>query len=212
MWKRRRNPLPPGIHFCLLDGLAYTAGMQLDSAVENPPAAVVSAALPRPRAQLLVGIGLSAGGSGWRGDALSAGSLTLGLRLYRAIALVVQGRLGYGRVDQRQLTAILIGLSGGGYLSDRAYGRLNASFVHQHEESLAAVAEQPGGALLGIGTGIRHRAGFQVGIGCDFTVYRQPKYDLTVGPEAAFSYLTYSSGPAMYGFAGVVAGGAFRLF
>ena len=49
--------------------------MQLDSAIENPPAGVVSAALPRPRAQLLVGIGLAAGGSGWRGDALGAGGL-----------------------------------------------------------------------------------------------------------------------------------------
>ncbi|MBP8196596.1 MAG: hypothetical protein KAY55_05455 [Deltaproteobacteria bacterium] len=189
--------------------------MQADSAVESPPVVTVSAPAPiadKPRGQLLVSIGLAAGGTTWRSDPLGVGSLALGLRLYRSIALVVQGRLGYGRVDQRQLTAILIGLSGGGYLGERAYGRLSVSFIHQHEESLAAVAEQPAGALLGIGTGIRHRAGVQVGIGCDFIAYRKPKYELTVGPEVAVSYLTYSSGPSIYGFAGIVAGGAFRLF
>ncbi|HND12043.1 MAG TPA: hypothetical protein PLY80_16495, partial [Pseudomonadota bacterium] len=136
----------------------------------------------------------------------------LGLRLYRSIALVVQGRLGYGRIDQRQLTAILIGLMGGGYLANKVYGRLSVSFVHQHEESIAAVAEQPGGALLGIGTGIRHRAGVQGNLGVDFIVYRQPKYELSLGPEVAISYLTYSTGPSIYGFAGLSAGSAFHLF
>ncbi len=187
--------------------------MQVDAATETPP--VVIAAEPvaaKPRGQLLVAVGLAAGGTGWRGDPLGVGSLTLGLRLYRAIAVFVQGRLGYGRIDQRQLTAILVGLCGGGYLTEKSYGRLSVAFIHQHEESIAAVAEQPGGALLGIGTGIRHRAGVQVGIGWDFVVYRQPKYELTVGPEAAISYLTYSSGPSVYGFAGISAGGTFRLF
>lgn len=188
--------------------------MQVDSAVENPPAltSLVPAVEKKTRGQLLISIGLAAGGTTWRGDPLGVGSLTLGLRLYRSIALLVQGRLGYGRVDQRQLTAILVGLAGGGYLTPRSYGRLSVSFVHQHEESIAAVAEQPGGALLGIGTGIRHRAGVQVGLGCDFVAYRQPNYELTVGPEAAVSYLTYSTGPSIYGFVGIAAGGAFRLF
>ena len=98
--------------------------MQADSAVESPPVVTVSAPAPiadKPRGQLLVSIGLAAGGTTWRSDPLGVGSLALGLRLYRSIALVVQGRLGYGRVDQRQLTAILIGLSGGGYLGERIW-------------------------------------------------------------------------------------------
>ena len=189
------------------------ARMQMDAAVETAPVATQSQhAVAKPRGQLLVGLGLLAGGTTWRGDPLGAGSLTLGLRLYRAIALVVQGRLGYGRVDQRQLTGILVGLSGGGYLTDRSYGKVSALFIHQHEESIAAVAEQPGGALLGIGTGIRHRAGVQVGIGWEYVAYRQPSYEITVGPEAAISYLTYSSGPSVYGVAGIAAHGVFRLF
>lgn len=200
--------------------------MQLDPAIQNPPAEIAPAqttenagsaapdgSLPqKTRGQLLLSVGLLAGGTTWAGDALGTGSLLLGLRLYRSIALVVQGRLGYGRIDQRQLTAILIGLMGGGYLANKVYGRLSVSFVHQHEESIAAVAEQPGGALLGIGTGIRHRAGVQGNLGVDFIVYRQPKYELSLGPEVALSYLTYSTGPSIYGFAGLSAGSAFHLF
>lgn len=187
--------------------------MQVDSAVETPPAVIATeSVVAKPRGQLLVGIGLGAGGTAWRGDPLGAASLSIGFRLYRAIALIAQGRLGYGRVDQRQLAAILVGLAGGGYLTERSYGRLSVAFIHQHEESLAAVAEQPAGALLGIGTGIRHRAGVQVGIGWDFVAYRQPKYEITVGPEVTISYLTYSTGPSIYGFGGIAAGGSFRLF
>ncbi len=198
--------------------------MQLDPAIQNPPAEVAPAATPaqapsttgavqkKKRGELLLSISLLAGGTTWQGDPLGTGSLLLGLRLFSSIALVVQGRLGYARIDQRQLTAILVGLLGGGYLSEKVYGRLSVSFVHQHEESIAAVAEQPAGALLGIGTGIRHRAGVQGNLGVDFVAYRQPKYDLTVGPEVAISYLTYSTGPSVYGFVGLSAGGAFHLF
>ncbi|MBL9005477.1 MAG: hypothetical protein JNJ46_14580 [Myxococcales bacterium] len=198
--------------------------MQLDPAIQNPPAEVAPAPPPqaaetpaspaprKPRGQLLVSVGLMAGGTTWQGDPLGTGSLLLGLRLFRTIALFAQGRLGYARIDERQLTAILIGLMGGGYLSSKVYGRISVSFIHQHEESIAAVAEQPGGALLGIGTGIRHRAGVQGNLGVDFVAYRQPKYELTVGPEVALSYLTYSTGPSVYGFVGLSVGGAFQLF
>ncbi len=198
--------------------------MQLDPAIQNPPAEIAPAKAPtgttaetspppqKMRGQLLLSVGLLTGGTTWQSDPLGTGSLLLGLRLYRTIALVVQGRLGYARIDQRQLTAILVGLMGGGYLSEKVYGRLSVSFIHQHEESIAAVAEQPGGALLGIGTGIRHRAGVQGNLGVDFVAYRQPKYELTIGPEVALSYLTYSTGPSVYGFVGLSVGGAFHLF
>ncbi|HND12738.1 MAG TPA: hypothetical protein PLY80_20000, partial [Pseudomonadota bacterium] len=82
--------------------------MQLDPAIQNPPAEIAPAqttenagsaasdgSLPKKtRGQLLLSVGLLAGGTTWAGDALGTGSLLLGLRLYRSIALVVQGRLG----------------------------------------------------------------------------------------------------------------------
>ena len=83
--------------------------------------------------------------------------------------------------------------------------------MHQHEESLPSAAQNPWGTLLGIGTGIRHRAGVVGSIGCDFLIHAGKRGALSVGPEVALSYLTYSSGPSLYGFVGLQLGGTLTL-
>jgi hypothetical protein len=110
------------------------------------------------------------------------------------------------------LTFLSLGIAGTFHATEKIAPRAFVGAVHQHEESLAVVAEEPAGALLGIGGGIRHRAGVQFGLGCDFTVYTRDRFILTVGPEVRAAYLTYSSGPSWYGQIGAAANGHFRLF
>lgn len=174
-------------------------------------AAAAGPAAP-PRGELLVGIGVAGGSSGWSGDPVGYGDLKLGLRLFRVITPFVQGRLGYGRIDQRMLTFLSAGLEGGAYIQDRYFPRGFVAFVHQHEESMASVDEEPFGALLGVGPGIRHRVGAQFGLGFDFVVHRAARYDIKVGPEAIASYLTYSSGPNWYVMVGAAGSAHFNLF
>jgi len=110
------------------------------------------------------------------------------------------------------LTFLSLGISAGFHATSRLYPRAFIGFVHQHEESMASVAEEPGGALLGIGPGIRHRAGLQFGLGCDYALLTKPKLTLSLGPELAFATLGYSSGPGLYGFFGANLSAHFALF
>ena len=166
----------------------------------------------RTRGELFVGLGGSAGLSNWSGDPVSYGQLALGLRLWEIITPFAEARVGGARVDQRMLTFLSLGIAGTFHVSKKVAPRVFVGAVHQHEESLAAVAQEPAGALLGIGGGIRHRAGVQLGVGCDSTVYQKGRFIITVGPELRGAYLTYSSGPSWYATIGAVANGHFRLF
>lgn len=187
---------------------------------EAPP--VVAPASPltrRERIELLAGIHVQGGGSTWRGDGTGGVGLTIGVRLFRVITPFVQARLGYAGVDQRLLIPLVIGVTLGvpipvrGPLGEapRAWPYLRAAFVHQHEESVAAVADNLAGALLGIGGGIRHRAGALLAAGCDFTLLSSARARLLLGPEVSFLLLGYSVGPSLYGHVGINLGGSFRL-
>jgi hypothetical protein len=166
----------------------------------------------KTRGEFFVGLGASAGLTNWSGDPAGYGSLGIGLRIYEIITPFAEARVGYGRIDQRLLTFLSLGVMGTFHPTTKIAPRMLIGVVHQHEESIAAVAQEPAGALLGIGVGIRHRAGIQLGLGCDFTVYEKERYVITVGPELRGAYLTYSSGPSLYGQIGAVASGYFRLF
>jgi hypothetical protein len=91
---------------------------------------------------------------------------------------------------------------------------VHIGFVHQHEESLAAVAQQPFGAVLGIGVGIRHRAGLHTGIGLDYVFRRRHNYDFSVGGEVTFTWFDpqYSVGPDFFIVADANIAAHFRLF
>jgi hypothetical protein len=172
---------------------------------------------PRPpRIELQAGIDLLGGGTSWRGDGVGYAGVTVALRFFRAIALYGQARLGYGGVDGRLLTPLSIGLQGGYPIvtsgKSRAWPYARLGFVHQHEEPLPAVVENLGGAILGIGAGIRHRAGLQAALGCDVVLLSGKRGELVLGPEVGLFYLGYSSGPDLYGFAGLQVGGNVTLF
>lgn len=185
----------------IVPGLAY--GEEVKKEAPTPT---------RKRGELFVGVGASGGLSNWSGDPAGYSALGLGLRLFGIITPFAEARVGAGRVDQRMLTFLSLGVAGTFHVSEKVAPRVFIGAAHQHEESIAVVVEQPAGALLGIGGGIRHRAGVQFGAGCDFQVYEKSKFILTVGPELRAAYLTYSSGPSWYTQVGVALNGHFQLF
>ncbi len=168
--------------------------------------------LPPARGELNVGVGAEFGASNWSGDPLAYGGITLGFRLFRIITPYVGGALGYARVDERLLTRITVGLDLGYTFARRVRPHIHGAFVHQHEESLAAVAQEPFGAVLGIGSGIRHRAGVHSGLGVDIRLLTRGAVELSAGPDFSFTYLTYSSGPTWYWVGGVHLTANVRLF
>jgi hypothetical protein len=163
------------------------------------------------RGEIHVAIGALFGGSSWRGDGLGYGGIDLGFRLFRIVTPLAGAWLGYAGVDQRLLTRISVGLDLG-YTFGRVRPHIFGMFVHQHEESLAAVAQEPFGAVLGIGSGIRHRAGVNAGLGVEIRALHRGPLDLSVGPDLGFMYLTYSSGPNWYWYGGVHLSADIRLF
>lgn len=196
--------------------VADVAAVSAPTAISSPAPATAPAAASAPaapaRGELFVALGVSGGASDWSGDPLGYGGLALGMRLFRLVTPYVGVALGYGRVDERLLTRLSFGVDIGWTFAQRFRPRVYAAFVHQHEESLAAVSQEPFGAVLGIGLGIRHRAGVHAGLGFDFVIRTRPNYDITIGPDFSFMNLTYSSGPNWYYMAGVTASGHIRLF
>lgn len=180
--------------------------------LDAPVAAQIAPAPAPARGALTFGVGVAAGASGWSGDGVGYGGLSFGLRLARVVTPYVGASLGYGRVDERLLTRLTIGVDVGVTLAARYRPHAFVAFVHQHEESLASVAEQPAGAVLGIGAGIRHRAGAHLGMGFDWRVRDGEALQLWLGPTVDATYLTYSSGPSWYFTAGVALTGTLRLW
>jgi hypothetical protein len=146
-------------------------------------------------------IGAGGGGavaSSWRGDVAAYAPLQLGYRYKRVVSLDALVRVGYATVDQRMLTYLSIGPTLWGRLGPtQPYLRL--ALVHQHEESRAAIADDPGGAALGVGNGIRHRGGFAASVGLDLPFQKVRKLgEWFVGVDASATYFPDDRGPAIY--------------
>lgn len=170
---------------CLLFALALSS---VASASEAPS--------PK-RTQVVVAAGPSGMGSTWRGDPALIGSLLLGVRFLDLFSIEFTGRLGYAAVDQRTLT--YFGLGG------TIYGRLGIvrpwariAVVHQHEETIAALHNDFGGALLGIGDGIRHRAGFSWSLGADVPFAHTGRTEFFAGMDALATVFPDPRGPVFY--------------
>ena len=163
-------------------------------------AALLATSLPpRPAeaGEVQVALGLSGHGTNWPGDGAGSGTLRLGYRFIDLVGIYFLGRLGYGAVDDRVLVSISAGAQVWGRLGvTRPYARLG--LLHNHEEPWPAVRHQLGGALLGVGDGIRHRTGLEAGLGIDIPVWRRARWELVVTIEANASWLTYSTGPDWY--------------
>jgi hypothetical protein len=143
-------------------------------------------------------LGLGGEGSSWRGDGVGFGSLQLGYRFKDLIAPYFLARLGYGAVDQRLVTFLSLGAQVWGRIGKvRPFARFG--LVHQHEETMSSVANEPFGAIFGVGDGIRHRAGLDGGLGVDIPFSKQKAWEFHARVELLLTGFPDERGPAIYG-------------
>jgi hypothetical protein len=176
-------------------------------------AAAISSAAVTARAngvEAQVALGPSVQASSWRGDRSLNASLKVGLRIHRILALDALTRLGYAQVDDRMLTYLSLGSTLYGKLG-RTQPWIRLAAVHQHEESRAAIAEQPTGALFGVGDGIRHRGGGSLAIGLDVPVAGGGRGGRGHGGVAQGIWFPDPRGPQLYAGGGGWMGANFDL-
>jgi hypothetical protein len=157
--------------------------------------------------EVQLALGLSGDATSWSRDGDGAGlaSLRLGYRFIDLVGIYFLGRMGYAAIDERMLLSISAGAQVWGRLG-RTRPFVRVGLLHNHEEPLVAVQNQPAGALLGVGDGIRHRTGVEGGVGIDIPLYRRKKFELYGTIEATAAWLTYSVGPAWYWGGGLAIG------
>lgn len=176
-------------------------------------AAIAAAALwsgPARAGDARLTLSLSGAGSEWRSDAAVWGGLGLGYRFLDLIGVYALGRFGYGSVDERMLTLLAIGAQIWGRLGPtRPYARV--AFIHQHEEPIPAVEQNVGGAVFGVGDGIRHRGGAEGAIGVDLTFFKTAPWSFFANAEVSFAGFPNSSGPGWYMLGGLGLGVHYTL-
>lgn len=148
--------------------------------------------------EVQIASGPGAYASSWRGDGSVGQGLRIGYRFADLIAIDTLGRLGYGTVDERVITYVSLGATLYGRLGKlRPYARL--AFVHQHEEPVAGVREDPFGAVFGVGDGIRHRGGFGTSLGLDYPIERSRSLEVVIGIDTSGVWFPDPRGPKLYG-------------
>lgn len=168
-----------------------------DEVAEDPP-------VKDSIAEFQLELGADATGTEWRGDLVSSGSLKLGFRFIDLVGVYFQGREGYGLVDQRMITQLSLGAQIWGRLGiTRPYARL--AVLHQHEESLAVIAGDVGSMFIGIGDGIRHRFGAELGVGLHVPFWARKDLSFFGGVDGYAKLMPDDIGPM------VQAGGGLNL-
>ncbi len=154
-------------------------------------------------------LGGQGAGSNWRGDAAAWGSFGIAYRFADLIGPYGELGEGYGRVDQRMLTLLGIGAKVWLPKIGRTRPHLRLGFLHQHEESLSVVSHEYFKALFGIGDGIRHRAGGELGLGLDITLVQRKAVLFYAVVDGAARVFPDHLGPMVYGGGGVSLGVSF---
>jgi len=160
-------------------------------------------ALPREaRAVDLYATGsIQGGGSAWMLDPNLGAGLRAGVELADVVGFEGQGRLAYGRVDERMLAALSVGLRLSAPFDELSpivpYGRIH--LVHQHEEPIAGMADDVMGSLVGIGDAIRHRGGLEAGLGAVWPFASSDDLAFSATAEGYVDWFPDSRGPAWYG-------------
>ncbi len=136
--------------------------------------------------------------SSWRGDYGGGGQLRLGYRFAKVLAIDFVGWEEYASVDRRLDTGLTFGLSGFLPLG-RVRPSLRLYFIHQHEEALVSVEDHAGGTLLGIGEGIRHRAGGGAVLGAEIALAKTTSVEYLAVAGASLTWFPDTSlGPGAY--------------
>ncbi len=113
--------------------------------------------------ELDLNLGLQATTTEWPKDHGGGASLDLGYWITEHFGVKYIGKEHYAMVDDRLMSYLSLNAA-----AHHDFGRVTvtgtAGVVHQHEETRAALMDAPFSAALGIGDGIRHRAGGRAGI------------------------------------------------
>jgi hypothetical protein len=122
---------------------------------------------PASAGELDMNLGLQATTTGWPDDNGGGPMLEAGWWFRPWLAATFVGKSQYATVDDRIMSYFSVNAALRRELGPvRLTGSLGV--VHQHEESRAAIMEQPVQSLFGVGDGIRHRmasrAGFSLGL------------------------------------------------
>ncbi len=160
--------------------------------------------------EIQVDAGTTMLGSSWQGDFAAGGLLRLGYRFAHVVALDIVGWEQYATVDTRMDTGLTIGVTGFIPLK-RVRPSLRVFAIHQHEEALVSVANTPGGLVLGIGSGIRHRAGGGLSLGAEIPFLKRGDLEWLVVAELEGIWLPDILGPNLYFGANVGVGFNFNL-
>jgi hypothetical protein len=163
-------------------------------------AAALTVGIAAPARAGEVQIAAAAGGEGssWRGDGGGFAGIKLGYRFLDLVAPYFIGRLGYANTNQRVLEMLQLGVQLWARLGIvRPYLRLGV--IHQHEEPWASVEADGWGALLGVGDGIRHRAGVEGALGIDVPFFQRKAWQVYATVEGFATGFPDSKGPVVYG-------------
>lgn len=153
-------------------------------------------------------LGLDAADSDWDEDRLSYGTFKAGYRFAGLpwFQLTYIGKLGYATVDERMLTYLSFGPEVRPALFDAVRPYARGTVVHQHEENVDAAQEQPFQALVGVGDGIRHRAGVAGAIGLEVPFAQHRVGDFYASLDLSATYFPDDRGPHRYLTAGLSIG------
>ena len=191
--------------------LAAPVFVAAPSRADDAPADTPSPQRQRPRGEPQATFGAQAGSSTWPGDPVALTTFKLAWRFQDVVAPFFMARVGYGHVNDRSLVTLIIGAQLWGRLGPaRPYVR--AAVQHQHEESLAAVRNEPAGALFGVGDGIRHRAGGDFAAGVDLPLHHGPSLDVYATVEAVADWFPDPRGPSLYALGSAALGVSHSFF
>ena len=149
-------------------------------------------------------------GSAWRGDGLVQGGVRGGFQFAHIVSIEAQARIGYGVVDERILELIGIGTKLEIPIKPIS-PHLRLGVLHQHEEPSAAASEDPFGAAVGVGDGIRHRFGAEGAVGIDWMFAKVKRVTFQASVEAYGDLFPDKKGPLFYAGGGLAFGLRYQL-
>ena len=120
--------------------------------------------------ELDLSVGLQATTTEWPDDHGGGPSLDLGYWITEHVGVKYIGKGHYAVVDDRLMTYLSINAAAHHHIG-RVTVTGTAGVVHQHEETRAVLMDAPFSAVLGIGDGIRHRAGGRAGVSLAVAVF-----------------------------------------
>lgn len=182
---------------------SWIEALSLPVAIAIGVSVVTVASVEAEAGEIQLALGAAGTGSDWEGDGAAYGTGRLGYRIADLVSIYTLERFGYSAVDQRFLTFLSLGAQVYGRVGEvRPYGRI--AVAHQHEESIQVVEEDPAGVLVGIGDGIRHRAGGELAGGADIPLFKANDYVVVGSSELMMSVFPDPRGPTWY-FGGAIA-------